>query len=43
MKILGFICVCLWVCCTVDKMAFVLSFADVCSSYVFLCHLLACI
>ena len=35
MLVLGLIFVCLWVYCTVDKMAAVLSFADVCSSYVF--------
>ena len=30
MLVLGFIFVCLWVYCTVDKMAVLLSFADVC-------------
>ena len=35
MLVIGFIFFCLWVCCTVDKMAVVLSFADMCSSYGF--------
>ena len=34
MLVLGFIFICLWVCCTVDKTDVVLSFADVCSSLV---------
>ena len=33
MSVLDYIFVCLWTCCTVDKMAVVLSFADVCSSF----------